>query len=457
MTEHNNKELLRLISKNNQREISKFLSSLDPVDIADIINDSWELKQKIIIFSSLRKKVQAKIFPHINLEDQKSILKEFSLSDCIKIFREIPLDKSADILNNLNDQKLKKTIVHNLNFKVQRELKKIINLAEQSAGGIMTPELCALPKDYTVEQALEVVKKSNLKDEILNVFVITPDSKVLIGVVSIISLISSDPKEILLNITSSNYQYVNLDTDQEEVAGLFRKYGLVVVPVVNEKHQLVGRITFDDILKVSYEEAEEDMAIMAGTPDILSNNYPIKKVVLLRMPWLVLTLALAIANCLVIEKLNFQSSVILATFIPIVMSMGGNTGIQSATVFIRELALGTQNNRSFLRIALKETSSGVVLGIICGGLASLFVFFFIGVLEINIGEISRAYLSFLIFFSTSLTMGFSSFFGAFITTTLNRFSIDPALAAGPFITTLNDIISSSIYFLTSYLLIQFIN
>ena len=448
----NTDKILAIIKDSKQKNISKLLSQYNPIDLAEIINDAPSLQQKTTILSSLETKVAAQAFPNISIDYQKNILKNLPLKKTNSIFKEIPLDELADILNNLNDDQLSEKISSGLNIKTQKDLEKILDFDEESAGGIMTPELCALPKDYTVKQAINIIKKSSLKDIITTVFVIIPHNKTLIGVIPLLKLVSSSENEVLENLANPNYHCVTPETDQEEIAQLFRKYKLYVVPVVNSQHQILGRITVDDILNISYEEAREDIALMSGTPDILFNKHPLRKIIFLRMPWLILTLLLAIINCVVIEKMNLQSSVILATFIPIVMAMGGNTGIQSATVLIREISLG--NRQTFFKTTLKEVISGLTLGIVCGSLAAFLVLIITNILNINTGDISKNYLSILVFLSLSITMGFSSFFGSSISIVLHKLSIDPALAAGPFITTLNDIISSTIYFTTSYFLLE---
>ena len=433
-------------------EIVGKISTFPAAYVVDFLLEFEDIEQLKNVFLAMELENKAKVFVEFSVKWQLSLLDVLDEKDVIILFKSLPLDDAADLINSINDdEELKKSIFEGLNIFEKEKLNNILDLDEESAGGIMTPDFCALPANLSVEQACHIIKKSFIKDVVSSVFVIVPGSKFLLGVVPLIKLVTAEPNEKLEHLSNKNYIYTHSEMDQEEVAQLFRKYNLLVMPVVNEKHQLIGQITVDDILDVNQEEAEEDLAVISGVPDLAMTQISLLKVILLRFPWLFLTLLLAISNSLVIKGLNFESSVVLVTFIPIIMAMGGNTGIQSATIFIREIALGRLSRKELFNKALREILSGFVLGCLCGILASLLLFLFINVFALNLQPYPTDFFVLLIFFSIVLTMTFSSFLGVFSTLSLHRLSIDPALAAGPFITTFNDISASIIYFLLVYI------
>ena len=432
-------------------EIVQKISSFPAADIVDFLLEFDDIEQLKNVFLAIEPEKKSKVFVEFTEQWQSSLLDVLEEEDIIVLFKSLPLDDTADLINSIvKNKELKGKILSGLNIRQKEKLSEILDLDEESAGGIMTPDFYALPASFTVEQACHVIKKSTIKDIISSIFVIVPGSKTLLGVVPLMKLVTAESTERLEHLSNKNYTYTHTDMDQEEVAQLFRKYNLLVMPVVNGKHQLIGQITVDDILDVNQEEAEEDLAVISGAPDLAMTQTSLLKVVLLRFPWLFLTLLLAISNSLVIKGLNFESSVVLVTFIPIIMAMGGNTGIQSATTFIREIALGNLSRKEMLVKAIREILSGFVLGCLCGLLASLLLFVFINLVSLNLQPYSMSFFVLLIFCSLVLTMTFSSFLGVFSTLSLHRLSIDPALAAGPFITTFNDISASVIYFLLVY-------
>ena len=232
------------------------------------------------------------------------------------------------------------------------------------------------------------------------------------------------------------------------------------MPVLDKHNQLVGRITVDDILDITIEEADEDIAKMTGTPDLISHESDLLQVVKLRLPWLIVTLLLALINAFVIGHFlkSLESVVILAAFPTVIAAMGGNTGMQSATVFIRELALDKILPSQFTSIAIRECLSGLIMGVCCGITAAIITFFGLPLIFSSIeSSIPIKTISEIVFLSITFAMTFAGCFGTLIPITLRRLSFDPAVAAGPFVTTLNDIISSVIYFITATTLIGLVN
>ena len=255
---------------------------------------------------------------------------------------------------------------------------------------------------------------------------------------------------MLINISQDNYPYINSGLAQDKIAQIFKKYKEYVMPVVNEKHQIIGKITIDDILDISYEEADKDLAVISGTAETEIGEDNFSKNIAFRLVWLLLTLVFATTNSVFIERLNIDANILLVTFIPIIMAMSGNAGIQSSSIFIRRIALGKMKDQKLSVLISKELLSGITLGFFCACFASLFIRLGINIFNINLGIFHPFTIQKIIFFSVFITMTFSSIFGALFPILLQRFNIDPAIAAGPLVTTLNDIFSSIVYFSLAY-------
>ncbi len=239
------------------------------------------------------------------------------------------------------------------------------------------------------------------------------------------------------DIMNSDVISVDADIDQEEVARIIKQYDLTHVPVVNGQHKLIGRITNDDIIDVIEEEASEDISLMAGVLDQEIAEESALKISRARLPWLLLGLFGGLISAIVINHFHGSLEKILALsfFIPVIMAMGGNTGTQAATVVIRGLATGDISIVHTGKRLLTELWVALINGILCGILLGLVVAFWLSDPKLGLG----------VGVSLITVILFSGSFGAFVPFLLRKFNIDPALAAGPFITTSNDILGLLIY------------
>ena len=301
----------------------------------------------------------------------------------------------------------------------------------------MALEYVAVNAESTVQEAIETIR--NKREEVENVYYlfVVDDHQRLVGVVSLKDLVIEAPtrkvKEIMNPEVISAYVY----SDQEEVAHLVKKYDLVSIPVVDEHHRLVGRITHDDIIDVIEEEADEDIALMAGVINQeIAEESPFK-ISRARLPWLIVGLFGGILAALVINQFeaSLEEVVALSFFFPVIMAMGGNTGTQAATVAVRGLATGDISVMNIGRRIWLEMRVALVNGIICGILLSLVVGIWLS--SYRLGSVVGIALIVIIISS--------GFVGASVPLVLKKMDIDPALATGPFVTTSNDIISLFIY------------
>ena len=309
----------------------------------------------------------------------------------------------------------------------------------------MALEFVAVKADSTIKEAIEAIRQR--KEEVANLYHlwVTDNFERLAGVVSLKDLFLEPPERKVREIMNSEVISVYVNREQEEVAQLCKRYDLVNIPVVDEHHRLVGRITHDDIIDLIEEETNEDISLMAGVIDQEFAEESPMKISKARLPWLIAGLLGGILAASVINQFESSLETILALsfFFPVIMAMGGNTGTQAATVAVRGLATGDISLVHMGKRLWVEMKVALVNGVICGILLGLIVGFWL----------SDFGLGFIVTLSLILIVLNSGFIGAAVPLVLKRLNIDPALATGPFVTTSNDILSLLIYlgFVTLFL------
>ena len=360
--------------------------------------------------------------------------------DAVRFLGELDADQSAEILAEMEDGS---------------QVSELLRYPEDSAGSIMTTEFCALPANATVHDAREALVPIELTDPVLNVYVVEPRTTKLLGVVTLRQLFTTHLDAILGDIATHDYVWADSLDDQEDVARKFRKYDCWVIPVVNAKHHLVGRITVDDIMDVLHEEADEDLAHMVGAPDIDRETDSPIAIARLRLPWLMITMFAGLLNSLIIKQiLDVTNVVAVAIFVPAIMTMSGDTGIQSAAVAIRGIALGYKAYDRLRQIVTREIVVGVIMGLICGCLTGTIVWLALSMTGVDTSGLNPAYLATAVGLAMSNAMIFASCYGSVVPVLLHRLGVDPAVASGPFVTTSNDLSASLIYFLTCIIILR---
>ena len=455
-------DIIKMLIKNSDdTAIRAELLRLQAADIAEILALLDEEVERLHIFELIDSvETRAETLLALDETSKDEVIQSISVEKLSKLVEEMASDDAADFLSELDNDSLNTAILAHVDKDLRDDLNRLQTFDEESGGGIMTSELCAFPSNMLIQDVLKNLHPDTIKDPIMYVYVLDAHSQNFYGTASLVHLINAKPDASLASITEKVYIWAELDEDREKIAAKFRKYNLWVMPVLDKHNQLVGRITVDDILDISIEEADEDIAKMTGTPDLISHENNLLQVVKLRLPWLIITLLLALINAFVIGHFlkQLESIVVLAAFPTVIAAMGGNTGMQSATVFIRELALDKILPAQFRSITIRECLSGLIMGGACGLIAGGITYFGVPLLfDSTSNTIPILTLSKIIFLSITFAMTFAGCFGTLIPITLRKLSFDPAVAAGPFVTTLNDIISSVIYFMTATALIQLAN
>jgi magnesium transporter len=416
-------------------ELEKLLHSLHPADLADLL-EHMESEERLSVFALLTPESAGEVLTQISPPMQESLTNELDDQRLTQILNELNSDDATDIFSHLPRERAE-DIISLVKPEVSEELHKLIGYETDTAGGIMALEFVSVNANSDIQEAIESIREKREEVEKLYYVWVVDDHGKLVGVVSMKDLLLEPIDTKIKEIMNSDVIAVDAHTDQEEVARIIKQYDLTHLPVVNGYHRLIGRITNDDIIDVIEEEASEDISLMAGVLDHEIAEESALKISRARLPWLMLGLFGGLISAIVISRFHGSIEKILALsfFIPVIMAMGGNTGIQASTVVIRGLATGDISIVRTGKRLLTELWVALINGILCGILLGLVVAFWLSDPHLGIG----------VGVSLIAVIIFSGSFGAFVPLLLKKFNVDPALAAGPFITTSNDILGLLIY------------
>ena len=433
----------KLIRRNAKNSLERLLFKLHPADIAIIVKHLNDLERKKIWELIKDKKKLANIILELDDSQIIELMESFSPQEISLLLKHMESDDAANILRLL-DEEIREKVLEFLHEEEQEKFEELLHYPEDSAGAIMNTKFFALPEDTTVKEATKTLHKAEDVEMVFYLYVIDSEGR-LTGVLSLRQLILNPPDKKLKDIMIKDVISVPVDMDRENVAKIVEKYDLLAVPVVDDKNRLVGIITVDDVIDIIREETTEDIYKMAGTTEdeLLIGDKPLK-IAKIRFPWLLVTFAGELISGFVISFFHgrIKEFGILASFMPIVMALGGSVGNQSAIVLIRGLALGKVNVKEIGRIMFKEIRVGMALGLILG---------------VSLGVIASLWygntkLGMIVGIAIFIALTFAAFLGTLIPTILTKLNIDPAISSTPFITTINDITGLTIYFSVSMLL-----
>ncbi len=434
-------------------QIPRFLEEMHFADIAEVINHApadaqtklFELLSDDIkpdVLSELDDQTEAEILDEMTAEEISDIVEEMAPDDAADVLGELEKERSAEILGLMEEEE-------------SEEVRELLQYAEDTAGGIMTSDFVAVRATMTASEAIDHIGTLDLEEAVYYAYVIDSEGR-LTGWVQLWELLKTSNRSMPLSELAQREPItVHTNTDQEEVARLAAKYDLSSLPVLDWQDKLVGRITIDDIMDVMEEEASEDIFKLAGSSDVeLEDTSPLQAC-RARLPWLLITLVTGFVTSLILnnfdEHLKLAGIGALIAFVPIIMGMGGNTGIQSSTLIIRGIALGATHSRKIIRIITHEIIAGATMGLICGTTIGLWAHFLIS--SKGMPSIAPAYLAFTVAVALFSAMAFAAVFGALVPVLLDRIKVDPAVASGPFVTSSNDIFALLIYYGVTFVMV----
>ncbi len=430
--------LIKVIDKKEEKKAAEVMSEMRAVDIAEIY-DSLNLDQAKYLYLLIEDREKAAdVLAELDDNDRSKFLKV--LPDEVlasKFIDHMDSDDAADVIADLPDERQGEVLQKIKDLDQAGDIVDLLSYDENTAGGLMGKEIITVNINDDVEQAIsEIRKQVDEVDDIYYVYVVD-DDYILKGTISLTKLLLASKGSRIKDIYNKDVIYVKADMKAEEVANLSDKYDLVALPVVDELGRLLGRITFDDLVDVMREEAEKDYQMMSGISEDVEHTDKIWRLTRARLPWLLLGLVGEIIGSQVLSSYEVQlaSHAALAFFLPLIAAMGGNSGVQSASIVVQGLANGSISMESTFKKVLKELSVAIINGLICAVILFAYNFFFSDSFALTI-TVSVALFSVILF---------ASLFGTFVPLTLHKLKIDPAIATGPFITTSNDIFGMIIY------------
>ncbi len=429
-------QIIKTIKENKKLDFDTILDELQPYDVAQIYKDlPGKHKGRFLLF--LKYDVLADLMEELETDDQLDLLNKLGLEKSGKVLDLMDNDDLALLLNDLSPEKME-SLLSGMKTEESKAVKNIMNYPPETAGRIMTNRFVWIRDYFTVREAVDKLKVfAEFAESINYIYVIDEDRK-LVGVVSFRDLLLAEIEEEIRHIMHERVISVTVMTDQEEVARTAERYDFLAIPVVDDKNVLVGIVTVDDIIDVVIKEANEDIEKLSASGKSIDFETKTFTAAARRLPWLILLLFIGLISGRIISSFEdtLKQVVALAFFMPMIAGMTGNTGTQSLAVVVRGLTFNDINKGVVIRLITRELGVGITIGSICAILISIIAFIWQG--SLILGAVVGA--------SLFLTLIIGTLAGTIIPLILYRLKIDPAVASGPLITTLNDIFSLMTYF-----------
>ncbi|MEW9121245.1 MAG: magnesium transporter [Thermotaleaceae bacterium] len=431
--------ILTLMQEKKFSDARSEIMELNTVDIAEFIGE-LERDHAIILFRILPKDTAVEVFAYLSNEHQVEIINGITDREIKHIIEELYFDDMIDMLEEMPASVVKKILRHTKEEE-RILINQFLNYPENSAGSLMTIEYVGLKKEMTVKNALEYIKRIGIDKETVYTCYVTDNNQILEGRVSLRKLVISDGLKTIDEIMDRDILYVHTHEDQEEIAYLFKKYDLMIIPVVDKEERLTGIITIDDIVDVIEQEDTEDFQRMAAI--IPSESAYLSTGVMTlaknRITWLLILMISATFSGTIIRHFEnvLSSVVLLAAFIPMLMNTGGNAGAQSSTLVIRGLALGKIELEDGLRVLWKELKVSILVALL------LSTFHFISIYFLQKVDMLIALT---VCGTLFVTIVFAKLVGGILPIMAQRLKLDPAIMASPLITTIVDAAALMVYF-----------
>ncbi len=429
-------DLRQMIEENDSLGLREFCEILHPAAVAEVLQD-LETTDVWKVLSHCGLVRQVEIFEHLSLARQVELVDLIGRDRLSKIIEEMSPDDRADLLNRLEPQRVESLLP--LVAQAERaDIRKLLSYPEHSAGAIMTTEYASLPEDITVGEAIEQLRLQAPNTETIYYIYILDAERRLRGLTTLRTLILSRPNVRLAEIMNRDTIAVRVDDDQEIVAQQLAQYDFLAIPVVDNQSRLVGIITYDDVLDIVQEEAEEDV-LRAGAVEPFEDDYletPLRVIAWSRGIWLVFLSMMALVTAEVMDRFGSATNlqVTMFSFLPLVLASGGNTGSQSATLIIRLLALG--KTKEPLRLIGREAVVGLMLGAALATADFFFIRFWFG----------RSWAeSIVVALTVCVVVVLGTIWGSLLPLIFRRLGMDPALMSNPLIAAFMDLMGVVFY------------
>lgn len=446
-------QFLKIIQQDDILEIREFLNDQNISEVAELINEFPEYQGRIVSNMSIHR--AASVFKILDLSAQKHIIQELPPFKTAELLNELPADDRTAFLEELPSEVVKE-LIRLLDPEERRITLALLGYPEGSVGRLMTPDYIAVQVDWTMREILEHIREVGKDSETIDVIYVVNDRGEYVDDVRIREIILSDPDTVLEDIIDNRFITLNVTDDQEVASQTFKMNNRVALPVVDDKNILLGIVTIDDVLWVASEEFSEDMQKMGGT-EALDEPYlemPIFRLFRKRVTWLIVLFLgeMLTATAMGYFEDEIAKAVVLALFVPLIISSGGNSGSQASTLIIQAMAVGEITLGDWWRVLRRELISGALLGVVLGT---------IGLLRVVLwNSIFHTYGDHTILIG--LTVGFSlvgvvlwgTITGSMLPIILKKLGADPATSSAPFVATLVDVTGLVIYFSMAFLFME---
>ena len=419
----------------NLSPLAGITAGMRAADIAEVLA-SLQSERRVTLFNALDLELASEVLTLLDEGPSREVLECIEEPEIVRLIELMASDDAADIINFLSREQAK-SVLDKISREGYEDVSELLKFDEETAGGLMAREVMMVKGEMKISEVIGLLRaEAENIEHIQNIYVVDRE-KILLGIIPIINLLVAEVENRAEEVMDRDVVTVTVDTDQEDVASVFAKYDLYSVPVIDGRGRLVGRITVDDIIDVIEEEATEDITMMAGTGDEEFWEKSPVKISRARLPWLITGLFGGIASAIVMNhfKSSLESVLTLAFFVPVITAMGGNVGIQSSAITVRELAMGRLGVLRMSGKLFRELRVAILNGAVLGAVLLIIVTLWWKDYRLGI----------LLGLCLVTTISWSTLMGAAVPILLKKIGIDPALATGPFITASNDILGIVIY------------
>ena len=445
-------EIISLLENGTHEEIRNKISDYHPYEVSESLLEMNE-NQRTKFFRVFKGRDISQIFSYLEIDDILEFFEEMKPRYIVNIIQELEMDDAVDIMLALPEAE-RAGYLSLMDDEHRAEIKSLFQYKEDTAGSIMTTEYIEININDTVEKAMKKLIKQAVEAATLNTIYITDSKNTLVGTLSLREMILARKGQLIKDIMNSRIISVQTSLDQEDVADIFKDYDFTSLPVVDKLNRMLGIITVDDIIDVIEEEASEDYSRLAAISDVEidSDTETIWMSAKKRLPWLLVLSVLGFATSTIIAQFEGTLSAVptIALFMPMILGMAGNTGTQALAVTVRGLNNDEFDDKSQIRKhLLREIGTGLLNGVIIG-----IILFGVTLLFLTLTKNPQAFeITQVVSLSIVVSLAASTLSGALIPIVINSFKIDPAVASGPFVTMVVDIIALSVYFSLATILI----
>ena len=441
------KAIKSLIQKQKGKKLKKQLHELHYADIAEII-EQLAIDDALYLVKLLDSEKTADALAEVDEDFREKILSQLSAKEIAEEVEELDTDDAADIIAELPEERQEKVLSQIEDSEHLKDIRELLKYDENTAGSLMAKELVKVHEDLSVLKCVNAMRKQAEEvTRVHSIYVVTSSNK-LIGRLSLKDLLTANSRAIVKDIYIPNVDYVHVDENIEDVAKIMSKYDLEAIPVVNNRTELLGRITIDDIVDVIKEEADKDYQLAAGISNDVEANDTVLELTRARLPWLFLGLLGGLGSVFILKDfeaiMNQPQLRSLFFYTPLIAAMAGNVGVQSSAIIVQGLANDVVKGSMIQRL-FKEISLSLINGFLLAAILILFGYI--------IGQ--ELILSLTVAGAMMGVIVMAALIGTFVPIVLNRQGIDPAIATGPFITTANDIFGIFLFFFMAKMILGF--